>query len=149
LKAEQSRMISTRIKAEREKIAQGNPTIELLGSCRVNNGIETLSKEQAQKFIELFEQVQNELKISCFTPSSGSGSRMFGSAYDFLNNENPSEETIEFIEHLINSIEDFAFYSKLPSSVKADLKAGTINLENFLKLLLNEDGFNLAIAQKV
>lgn len=142
MKAEQSRMISTRIKAEREKIAQGNPTIELLGSCRVNNGIETLTKEQAQKFIELFEQVQNELKISCFTPSSGSGSRMFGSAYDFLNNENPSEETIEFIEHLINSIEDFAFYSKLPSSVKADLKAGTINLENFLKLLLNEDGFN-------
>jgi hypothetical protein len=131
-----------KIERQKAKIEKGNPKIELLGSCRSNNGITILNAEAVKDAINLYDTRVNELDISFFIPSSGSGSRMFGAAYDFIKSENPCEETIEFIEHLINSIESFAFYNKLPEATKDDLKTGAINIEEFLKLILNETGFN-------
>ena len=104
--------LEEKIANQKEKIEKGNPKIELLGSCRPQNGIQILNAEETIEAIRLYENRANDLDISFFIPSSGSGSRMFGAAYDFINNENPCEETIEFIEHLINSIASFAFYNK-------------------------------------
>lgn len=134
--------LEEKIALQKAKIEKGNPKIELLGSCRTQNGIRVLNAEEARNSIQLYEARINDLDISFFIPSSGSGSRMFGAAYDFIENKNPGEETIEFIEHLINSIESFAFYNKLPESTKDALKTGDINIDTFLKLILNEEGFN-------
>ncbi len=134
--------LAEKIERQKVKIEKGNPKIELLGSCRSKNGITILNSEEIKNAIELYDSKVNNLDISFFIPSSGSGSRMFGAAYDFINSDNPCEETIEFIEHLINSIESFAFYNKLPEATKDDLKTGAINVEEFLKLILNEEGFN-------
>lgn len=134
--------LEEKIANQKEKIEKGNPKIELLGSCRPQNGIQILNAEETIEAIRFYENRANDLDISFFIPSSGSGSRMFGAAYDFINNENPCEETIEFIEHLINSIASFAFYNKLPEATKDDLKTGDIDIETFLKLILNEDSFN-------
>lgn len=130
------------IRQQKEKILKGNPTIELMGSCRIDNGIGLLSEESKKRAIHQFEQTRPGLNISFFIPSSGSGSRMFGSAYEFLNKDKPSERSIEFVEHLINSIETFAFYNKLSQELKDDLKAGTVEIEPFLKHLLLPNGFN-------
>ena len=124
------------------KIKKGNPTIELLGSCRIDNGIGLLSESEQRLAIKDFENSRPNLNISFFIPSSGSGSRMFGAAYTFLNQGKPDDRSIEFIEHLINSIETFAFYNKLSQDIKDDLKKGTIEIEPFLKHLLSSDGFN-------
>ena len=134
--------LDEKIALQKDKINRGNPTIELLGSCRIENGIVSISDEKMKEAIHYHEQKIKQLKVSFFIPSSGSGSRMFGAAYDFIEQDAPSEETIEFIEHLINSIEEFAFYNKLPKHLKEELKSGTINIEAFLKLILNEEGFN-------
>lgn len=134
--------LDEKIALQKDKINRGNPTIELLGSCRIDNGIVAISEDKMKEAILYHEQKIKNLKVSFFIPSSGSGSRMFGAAYDFIEQEAPSEETIEFIEHLINSIEEFAFYNKLPKHLKEELKSGTINIEAFLKLILNEEGFN-------
>ncbi len=134
--------LDEKIAIQKEKINRGNPKIELLGSCRMDNGIGILTEEEAKKSIHYYENKISDLDISFFIPSSGSGSRMFGAAYDFIHSDNPCEETIEFIEHLINSIEGFAFFNKLPQRTKDDLKTGAINIESFLKLILEEDGFN-------
>lgn len=133
---------SDNIKTQKEKIKKGNPKIELLGSCRIDNGIGILSESELRKAIKDFENSRPNLDISFFIPSSGSGSRMFGAAYAFLNQESPDDASIEFIEHLINSIESFAFYNKLSQDLKDDLKRGTIEIEPFLKHLLQPDGFN-------
>lgn len=135
-------VLDEKIAEQRKKINAGNPKIELLGSCRMDNGIAGLSADEAKRAIERYETSVNDLSISFFIPSSGSGSRMFGAAYDFIRSDNPTEETIEFIEHLINSIEEFAFYNKLPQNTKDELRKGTIHIESFLKLILNEEGFN-------
>lgn len=134
--------LDEKIAIQKDKINRGNPTIELLGSCRIDNGIVSISKDKMKEAIQYHEQKIKDLKVSFFIPSSGSGSRMFGSAYDFIGQDAPTEDTIEFIEHLINSIEEFAFYNKLPKQTKDELKSGTINIEAFLKLILNEEGFN-------
>jgi hypothetical protein len=134
--------LDEKIAVQKDKINRGNPTIELLGSCRIDNGIVAISEDKMKDAILFHEQKIKNLKVSFFIPSSGSGSRMFGAAYDFIEQDAPSEQTIEFIEHLINSIEEFAFYNKLPKHLKEELKSGTINIEAFLKLILNEEGFN-------
>lgn len=134
--------LEEKIAVQKDKINRGNPTIELLGSCRIENGIVSISKDRMREAIRFHEQKIKDLKVSFFIPSSGSGSRMFGAAYDFIEQAVPSEDTIEFIEHLINSVEEFAFYNKLPKLVKDELKSGIINIESFLKLILNEEGFN-------
>lgn len=134
--------LADKIDIQKEKIKIGNPKIELLGSCRIDNGIASLPKNEENKAIDYFNNAFDQLNISFFIPSSGSGSRMFGAAYDFIKSANPCEETIEFIEHLINSIEEFAFYNKLPQRTKDDLKTGAIDIESFLKLILYEEGFD-------
>lgn len=134
--------LEEKIASQKEKIDKGNPKIELLGSCRMDNGIGSLSAEEVKKAVDYYQNSVNNLDISFFIPSSGSGSRMFGAAYDFIQSDNPGEETIEFIEHLINSIKEFAFYNKLPQRTKDDLKSGAIDIESFLKLILDEEGFN-------
>lgn len=134
--------ISEKIATQKTKIQKGNPKIELVGSCRIDNGISKLSEEEVKRAIEIVEKSLKDLDINFFIPSSGSGSRMFGDAYEFINCKNPGEETIEFIEHLINSIEEFAFYNKLPQGIKTELKSGIIDIESFLKLILDEEGFN-------
>ncbi len=134
--------LDEKIALQKDKIYRGNPTIELLGSCRIDNGIVAITEAKLKDALNYHEQKIKELKVSFFIPSSGSGSRMFGAAYDFIEQESPSDETIEFIEHLINSIEEFAFYNKLPKQTKDELKSGAINIESFLKSILNEEGFN-------
>lgn len=134
--------LTERIKLQQENIEKGNPKLELLNSCRIGNGITTLSEEETKAAVSFYEKRKHEIKISFFIPSSGSGSRMFGALYDFLQSQNPDDETIEFIEHLVNSIPEFAFYNKLPQSVKDDLKSGNIDIESFIKLLLSQEGFD-------
>lgn len=131
-----------KISIQREKIQRGNPTIELVSPCRIGNGIGVISDEEKKTLIKLFDDQSRDIAISFFIPASGSGSRMFGSLFSFLNDPDPDEETIEFIENLLNRIKDFAFYNRIPQPVKDDLETGKIVVSSFLKLLLHEEGFN-------
>lgn len=130
------------INEQKNKIELGNPKIELLRSCRVGDGIDTTTDTEKQTLIQHFDRSKENLKCAFFIPSSGSGSRMFGTLYDFLQQDNPNEETIEFVEHLINRIEDFALYNKLPESIKDELRSGNIDIEKFIQLLLAGEGFD-------
>ncbi len=130
------------VEAQQKKIAAGNPKIKLLGTCRVGDGIALLNEDEQKKSIRFFDKRKGALKSSFFIPSSGSGSRMFGTLYDFMQTKNPSDETIEFVEHLINRIKDFALYNKLPQSTKEALESGAVDIEKFIRLLLSDEGFD-------
>jgi hypothetical protein len=134
--------LEEKIANQKQKIEKGNPKIVLSHPCRVGNGIITLSEEEMKKSMQFYEDVSAELSTYFFIPSSGSGSRMFGSLFDFLQNSPPTEETIEFIEHLLNSVQEFAFYNKLSHQVKSKLISGEIELNQFIELLIGEEGFN-------
>lgn len=121
---------------------KGSPYLHITGSCRIGNGISSWTEDEKKQLIQTFDQYKTKIHTAHFIPASGSGSRMFDALFNFLNNPNPSEETLEFIEHLVNSARDFAFYNMLPEIIKDDLESGNLDIHAFLKLLLYEDGFN-------
>ena len=138
----QNNLTFEKISEQKLKLEKGNPLIELAGSCRINSGIASLSLEDKLKFSKYYDQLANKLNITFFIPASGSGSRMFDALYDFIQSAKPKTETIEFVEHLISDIENFAFYNKLDHNTKSDLKNGTIAIVNFIENILFEDGLN-------
>lgn len=138
----QNHPLSEKISEQKIKLAKGNPFIELAGSCRIGNGIASLPEEDKIKLSKKFEDIALKLKVTFFVPASGSGSRMFDALYDFIQSSKPKAETIEFVEHLISDIQNFAFYNKLDQDTKSDLKNGTIAIVNFIENILFEDGLN-------
>ncbi len=125
------------------KVIKGNPLLNVIRPCRVNDGITQLDAISFSKYITYFEAKKNNKKITFFIPASGSGSRMFGNLYDYIQNKNNSNsDTIEFIEQLLNNIERFSFYNKLSQSFKDNLKAGLVDIEKLVNFILFEEGLN-------
>jgi len=132
-----------------QKIRQGNPSINVIKPCRIKDGINQLSDIEHTNYLNYFDKNKQSKKITFFIPASGSGSRMFGSLYDFIKNKNnSSSNTIEFIEQLLNNIENFSFYNKLPQAFKDSLKAGQINIEDLVNYILFKDGLNFGDSPK-
>lgn len=127
---------------QQEKLKKGNPFIKLVKPCRTDHGILNLSETEKIEFIHYFNQKVNQISVTNFIPASGSGSRMFESAYKFINQKSPDEQVVEFIEHFFNCIEDFAFYHTLPESIKQEISSGQIDVHTFINFILNEDGLN-------
>lgn len=129
------------VESQKQKILKGNPFIDIVKPCRIDDGINTITEQDKNKYAQYFEHVKANTKTAYFIPASGSGSRMFGQLYNYLDG-NTNEDTIEFIEQLLNNIQSFAFYNKLPQSFKRDIKNGTINIEALIKFILYEEGLN-------
>jgi len=135
--------LENNIDSQFSKILKGNPSINVVKPCRVNDGINQIDAQATAKYINFFERIKNNKTITFFIPASGSGSRMFSDLYDFIQNKNNSEPgTIEFIEQLLSNIENFSFYNKLPQSFKDNLKIGQIDIEELVNYILFEDGLN-------
>jgi hypothetical protein len=135
--------LNLKTKKELEQINKGNPKITLRRACRINDGIELLSKNEIQKLVTEFDKSKNQLDITFFTPASGSGSRMFGALYDFLDDANISNQKIlEFVELILHKIESFPFYNYLPQSYKKSLENGDIDINELIKFILYEEGLN-------
>ena len=76
--------LTEKIEIQRRKIKDGNPSIDLMDSCRIENGISSLSNKALNEAAKDFDRLKNELDLCFFVPASGSGSRMFKAFYDFL-----------------------------------------------------------------
>ena len=135
------------VEQQKEKILKGNPFIDIVKPCRIGDGINTLDEQNQNFYIKYFDSIKSNIKTAYFIPASGSGSRMFGQLYNYLDG-NPNEDTIEFIEQLLNNIQNFAFYNKLPQTFKKDIKTGTINIESLIKFILYDEGLNFGCLPK-
>ena len=76
--------LTEKIEIQRRKIKAGNPAIQLVDSCRIENGINPLSSKSRDQLAKEFDQLKKELDLCFFVPASGSGSRMFKAFFDFL-----------------------------------------------------------------
>lgn len=127
---------ATQISKQKERIISGNPSIELVAPCKINEGILQISKMKQLELTELFNQT--EKSICFFIPASGSGSRMFQFLYDFLNT--PNESNRSEVERFLHAISEFAFFKKLPKEIQRKIQTQNIDLEEFISFLLEEDG---------
>lgn len=76
--------LTEKIEIQRRKIKAGNPAINLIDSCQIDNGIVQLSSKEMQNAANDFDSKKKNLDLCFFVPASGSGSRMFKAFYDFL-----------------------------------------------------------------
>lgn len=125
---------------QREKIALGQPHIDLLAPCKLGEGIIAVSDESAKYLREQF-LVSSQTK-AFFIPASGSGSRMFEFLFDFV--EQPSEENRGKVERFLNHIEDFAFLYQFPKHIQKQLRERTMEIDAFVAYILNDNGMGLA-----
>ncbi|MBP0904773.1 DUF4301 family protein [Mariniflexile gromovii] len=89
----------------------------LLEAATIGNGILRKDKQQQKEFIDFYESKRNQLSVVKFVPASGAASRMFKFLFQFLNEYDPSKETIEAyseknkaISVFLNGLEKFPFY---------------------------------------
>lgn len=83
-----------KVKKQIELFKSGVPFVSLKEAATIGNGILKLDESQEQHFINLFEQMRNQISITKFVPASGAATRMFKFLFDFLESYKLSEESI-------------------------------------------------------
>ncbi|MBC9795143.1 DUF4301 family protein [Sinomicrobium weinanense] len=139
-----------------EIFKEGVPFINLLRSATAGYGILSISGEEKQRHISLYEEQKDNLDIMKFVPASGAATRMFKSLFKFLDSFNPEKDTFntyvnrekaqdmqtffvgveklpfydEVMQHLLSKDPDF---ERLPDDRQKYL---------FVREMLAEDGFD-------
>ena len=141
--------MENKITEQLTQIKNGNPTLNLVKPCRVNDGISVLSEQEINTYKNQFSNQIKDKKITFFIPASGSGSRMFGFLFDFIEQTNfNSPQTIELIEQFLNNIKTFSFYNKLPQFYKDSIQKGNVDIKSLIKFILFEEGLNFGTLPK-
>jgi len=139
-----------------ESFSLGIPFVEVVTAASVGNGIEAIANEDQQKLIEHYENKKNSLDIVKFIPASGAATRMFKFLFEFIEDYNPDEKTLnsfikkgdyEDLSQFVDSLRDFAFLNAVRNKIREiypDFKHGTKGLRAhlFAKTMLEEKGLN-------
>lgn len=133
-------MDNNKIEIQKKRIQSEQPFIDILATCRLNEGIIIVHKDEEKLLAE--KLFNSDKKITLFIPASGSGSRMFHFLFEFL--EQIDETNQGEIERFLTHIEDFAFFNQLPFSFQNDLKNRSLDIEKLVAYILNREGFGLA-----
>jgi len=126
------------VNIQRVKAFAENPALHLVAPCKLGEGILRLTDTQKSSYENRFENWRG--CVTYFVPASGSGSRMFQFLYEFLTD--PTEENRAQVERFLNSIEDFAFFRKIPQAIQQEIQQGAWSLEDTVAYLLSEHGLN-------
>jgi hypothetical protein len=128
------------LRMEKQKNAIFNQEIfmDVVMPCRVEEGIVQLNAERKAYFASRFRNCHKS--ISFFIPASGSGSRMFQFLYEFL--EAPNALNQAETERFFSQITSFALFRKLPLETQEKVLNFEMNVEDFIRFLLEENGMN-------
>ncbi|MDO5978483.1 DUF4301 family protein [Flavivirga spongiicola] len=150
------------VNAQVVRIKNGMSYSNLVAAATIGEGIESYSEGEKKDFIELYESKLNSLSLLKFVPASGAATRMFKFLFQFLNNFNPSNESIEdyaekyndtLIKTFVSNLEKFPFYNQVVSKAKEEnsdfdnLSPGEKQLQ-FVKTMLDENSLNYSFFPK-
>lgn len=95
----------------------GFPFLKIEAAASVEKGIAVPSDEEAQKYINLWNETRSgekceEIKVVKFVPASGAASRMFKNIFAFLDADY-NVPTTDFEKNFFDHIHDFAFFDAL------------------------------------
>ena len=124
------------IDQQRDRVFGQQPDLNLISPCKLGEGVISCQEDQKELLIDKFDNTN--VNATFFVPASGSGSRMFQFLYEFL--EEPNDDNTSQVERFFNHIEDFSFFNKLPLSVRKKLQKQDVNLDEFVRYLLTDQG---------
>ncbi len=140
-----------------ENFKNGFPPSDLVDPITLENGLQSLTSEEAEEMINHYEANLKGLEIVKFVPASGAASRMFKKLFAFLNDYNGTDAEYEkmiadqsdgSIFTFFKKIEKFAFYDQLKTTYQkitgSSLEEDQLKRQytKILDTLLNEPGMN-------
>lgn len=138
----------SKIEAQLKDFAQGFPFLKLRAAASVGNGIIAPSKEEADKYIKVWNDYKKAgHSITKFVPASGAASRMFKNMFEFLNADY-DVPTTDFEKTFFAEIHKFAFYDALNDACFLNEGVGVDALieegkyKSVVANMLNEEGLN-------
>jgi len=152
----------SQIKDQIAQIKSGMAFSKLKKAATVGNGIIKLKAHQEAYFITLFDKRSPDLSMVKFVPASGAATRMFKFLFEFLNDYNISEETIqeyikrsgnEDLDVFLNSLEKSPFFEEVVHKIHKiipnfnDLPYNERCFQ-FVKTMLEEDRLNYSFYPK-
>ena len=113
LQIQQKGISEAQIEAQLESFRKGFDFLKLKGAAAVGNGIIAPTKDEAEAYIEAWNEYKKEgHAITKFVPASGAASRMFKNMFEFLNADY-DVPTTEFERVFFAHIHSFAFFDAL------------------------------------
>ncbi|GAA4804215.1 DUF4301 family protein [Litoribaculum gwangyangense] len=150
------------VEAQVNRIKNGMSYSNLVEAANIGNGIEKYSEQEMRDLIDFYETEQNNYNIIKFVPASGAASRMFKFLFQFLNDFDVSNESIDdyvnrsgnkLIKTFSDCLNQFPFYEEVLNEVKSQ----TPNFKNlskdeacykFVHTMLLENGLNYSFLPK-
>lgn len=139
------------------KLFNGTNHIELYKPAKIGEGIIKIDESQEKSLFEIYDKARLAGRIYKFIPASGAASRMFAKLHkalnkysELVNNKNfslaDSESEWQYLTHILNNLNQFAFYDDLISLCKKN----NLNIDNLiinapiqiLKLIISSEGLN-------
>ncbi|MBR4644110.1 MAG: DUF4301 family protein [Bacteroidaceae bacterium] len=137
-----------KIEAQLKDFEKGFPFLKLRAAASVGNGIIAPSKEEADKYIKIWNEYKSEgHSITKFVPASGAASRMFKNMFEFLNAAY-DVPTTDFEKTFFAEIHKFAFFDALNDACFLNEGEGVDALieegkyKALVSNMLNEEGLN-------
>lgn len=126
------------IQFQQQALQKGAPILPVVRSCRVGDGILSLSEEEQERLRAVASSFEDAIQF--LIPASGSGSRMFAFLEEYL--AQPSLELAEKAERFFSRLPEFALFRKLPAPMQNAYQTGSLTLAELIHFLLNPAGLN-------
>ncbi|WP_026451072.1 DUF4301 family protein [Aequorivita capsosiphonis] len=150
-----------KVRAQLQIFKDGIPYANVVEAASVNNGIDLISEEEQQHFVNLFETEKDNLDLLKFVPASGAATRMFKFLHQFLENYKTDEDIDLFLQKeenvdlrtFFNSIDVFAFSGLVKEKLEekypdyVSFKKGK-RYYLFVQEMLEETGLNFSNTPK-
>ncbi|MBN3036281.1 MAG: DUF4301 family protein [Bacteroidales bacterium] len=113
------------IRRQIDHFKTGFPFAGLVRPATVNDGIIEFSREEEDRYEEIFNQAARQHEIVKFVPASGAASRMFSHLFTFLQQNNTvrdfqKERNTQSVSDFYQRIRDFAFFGDLAKVMNRD-----------------------------
>ena len=138
-------------------LEEGIAMISLEKEAVVSSGILKFTKEEEDALIQYYENATNTLAVLKFVPASGAASRMFKTLFNFLENFDPKEQTLEQYVSMSGDRDIATFFkgqNNLPFAgiVNERIRGKAVNKDEschlFVNEMLSESGLNYGFFPK-
>lgn len=141
-----------------ETFKEGIPFVQLEKAVTAGDGISKFTEEEEKGLITKFEKESAKgLSLLKFVPASGAASRMFKALFNFLDNYDPTAESLEgyfertgdkALKAFSEGITDFAFYNLVKKRIEGKAKSKDEEVYLFVKEMMSEEALNYGFYPK-
>ncbi len=155
-------LTTEKVNAQIQLFKTGVPFVNLKDAANIGNGILKFSEAEKKEAIAFFEKKRNHKTILKFVPASGAATRMFKFLFQFIQEYNGDEESVNSyinrnkaseLSLFLVGVEKFPFYTEVLAKVKKRLPDFNMLSQDkkkleFIKTILETDKLNYGFYPK-